>query len=145
MNADGSMTAIPETVLFAEDDVLVRMILSDYLRGCGYQVIEVRNADEALTLLREGETAVDVVLCGIAMGGAIDGFGLSDWVKANRPGIDMILAGSIPRAANVAADLCDGGPLPKPYEPLAVVDRIRRLRSARSARRRARATAVSEG
>ena len=145
MNADGSINALSETVLIAEDDVVVRMIGSDYLRGCGYRVIEVRNADEALTILRQGGTSVDVVLCGIAIGGTVDAFGLSDWVKANRPGLDMILAGSIPRAAKVAADLCDDGPLPKPYEPWAVVDRIRRLRSARSARRRARAIEVSEG
>ena len=139
MTIDAPADALQQTVLVAEDDVLVRMIVSDYLRGCGYRVIEARNADDALRLLREDDTPVDVVLCGIAMGGSIDGFGLSTWVEANRPEIDMVLAGSIPRAANAAAELCDDGPLPKPYEPRAVVDRIRRLKSARAARLRARA------
>ena len=55
--------------------------------------------------------------------------------------VRMVLAGSIPRAARVASDLCDDrAPQPKRYEARAVVDRIRRLHAARAARRRARAS-----
>lgn len=133
--------APPETVLVAEDDVLVRMVIADYLRGCGYRVVEARGADEALEILRDSATRVDIVLCGIAMGGDIDAFGLASWIAANRTNIDVVLAGSIPRAAHVASELCDaGGPRPKRYEPRAVVERIRRLRAARAARNRARAS-----
>lgn len=128
----------PETVLVAEEDVLVRMVVSDYLRGCGYRVVEVRSADEALDVLRDAATRIDVVLCGISIGGDIDSFGLAAWLAANRDDIDIVLAGSIPRAVQAASDLCDDAGRPKPYEPGAVVERIRRLRSARAARRRAR-------
>lgn len=128
----------PETVLVAEEDVLVRMVVSDYLRGCGYRVVEARSADEAQEILRDASTRVDAVLCGISIGGDIDSFGLAGWIAANRTDIDIVLAGSIPRAVQAASDLCDDGGRPKPYEPAAVVERIRRLRSARAARRRAR-------
>jgi len=66
----------------------------------------------------------------------MDGFALSQWVRANRPGLDVILAGSVSRAASAAADLCEEGTLPKPYESQVVVDRIRRLMAARAARKK---------
>jgi CheY-like chemotaxis protein len=40
-----------ETVLVVEDDVLIRMPISQYLRDCGYRVIEAANADEAMAVL----------------------------------------------------------------------------------------------
>jgi CheY-like chemotaxis protein len=125
-----------ETVLVVEDEVFIRMVISDYLRGCGYKVIEAANADEALTILQHLEINVDVVFSDIEMPGSMDGFALSTWIRENRAGLDVILAGTVPRAANAAAELCESGPLPKPYEPQVVVDRIRRLMSARATRKR---------
>jgi len=34
-----------ETILVVDDEVLVRMVISAYLRDCGYKVIEATNAD----------------------------------------------------------------------------------------------------
>jgi len=98
------------------------------------QVIEAANADEALIVLQRLEIGVDIVFSDIEMPGAMDGFGLSTWIRANRPGLDVILTGSVPRAANAAADLCEQGPIPKPYESQSVVNRIKRLMAARTAR-----------
>lgn len=128
--------SIRETVLVVEDEVYVRMVVSEYLRGCGYKVIEAANADEALTVLRNPEIPVDIVFSDIEMPGTMDGFALSQWIRANRPGLDVILAGSVVRAVGAATELCDEGPLPKPYEPRAAADRIHRLIAARATRRR---------
>jgi len=49
-------------VLLAEDDVLMRMPLAEYLRGCGYKVIEASSADEAIDVLDDDTFAPDVVL-----------------------------------------------------------------------------------
>jgi hypothetical protein len=38
----------PETVLVVEDEILIRMPISQYLRDCGYKVIEAASADEAM-------------------------------------------------------------------------------------------------
>jgi hypothetical protein len=61
----------------------------------------------------------------------MDGFGLAQWTRSNRPGLEVILTGSVPRAVNAAASLCEDGPVPKPYEPQSVHDRIHRLLAAR--------------
>ncbi len=114
-----------------EDEVVIRMVISEYLRGCGYKVIEAASADEAVIVLQHLDIKVDVVFSDIEMPGSMDGFALSTWVRANRSGVDVILTGTVARAANAAADLCESGPLPKPYEPQIAVDRIRRLLAAR--------------
>ena len=108
------------------------MVISEYLRHCGYKVVEAANADEAFTILKHTEVNIDVVFTVVQLPGTVDGFGLATWIRKNRPTLDVILTGTIPGAAKSAADLCDEGTLPRPYEPKVVTDRIRRLRAAHS-------------
>lgn len=125
-------TDVPSSsaVLLVDDDVIARHLLSEYLRHCGYKVIEAASADEALAVLKSTDIPIDVVLSGVDSGG----FELAKWVRATRPNIDLILAGTLDRAAGAAADLCEEGPMAKPYEPQTVVDRIKRLRAVRLAK-----------
>jgi CheY-like chemotaxis protein len=133
MSAEGSSAPAREVVLVVEDEVLVRYVISDYLRECGYKVIEAANADEALAVLQKASVRVDIILSNVQLPGAIDGFALARWVRANQSAVGVILAGTISRAADAAAELCEEGPmLAKPYEPQAVVDRIKRLLAERS-------------
>ncbi|HKU13251.1 MAG TPA: response regulator [Steroidobacteraceae bacterium] len=125
-----------QVVLVVEDEILVRMIIADYLRSCGYRVIEAVSADEAMIILQHRELEVDVVFSDVEMPGSMDGFELSRWLRANRPTVDVILAGSVARATDAAAELCDSGPIPKPYEPQLAADRIRQLMALRSARKK---------
>jgi len=125
-----------ETILVVEDDVLVRMPIAQYLRDCGYKVIEAANADEARTVLLRHEISIDIVFSDIDMPSYMDGFGLSKRIREHRPGLDVILVGTVPRAVNAAKELCDSSPLPKPYESQAVHDHIRRLLAARKAKGR---------
>ena len=93
-------TEVPETILVVEDDVLVRMPISQYLRDCGYKVIEAANADEAMTVLLHKETVIDIVFTDIEMPGTLDEFGLARWVRNSSPGVDVILAGTLPRTVD---------------------------------------------
>ena len=120
-----------ETVLIVADEIFVRTGVAQYLRGCGYKVIESASAAEALTVLQNEAIAVDVVFCDITIPGTMNGFGLSSWIKSNRPELDVVLTGSLDRTVDAATDLCEDGPLPKPYEHQSVLDRIRRLRGLR--------------
>jgi CheY-like chemotaxis protein len=134
MTEAATSTSAQETILVVEDEVFARMVISEYLRQCGYKVIEAANADEALTILKHTEINIDVVFTVVQLPGSIDGFGLATWIRKNRPNLDVVLTSTVSRAANAAAELCEEGPLPRPYEPQAVVDRIRRLRADRSSR-----------
>jgi DNA-binding NtrC family response regulator len=130
------VTKLPEpqeTILVVEDDVLIRMPIAQYLRDCGYKVIEAVSADEAMAVLLHRETVIDIVFSDIEMPGSVDGFGLSKWIRENRPGMDVILAGTVPRTIDAAKGLCESGPVPKPYDAQSVHNHIRRLLAARKA------------
>ena len=110
--------AAPEsapTVLVVEDEVLVRMVVSDYLRDCAFHVVEAGSGDEAIQILEAG-IEVDIVFSDVHMPGEIDGFALSHWVRRARPGVKVILTSGVARSAKAAGDLCEEGPLlAKPY------------------------------
>ncbi len=135
MSSDAVDSTEPAIVLVVEDEVLMRHAISEYLRDCGYKVIEAASADEAMLVLTKSQLEVDVLFSDIELPGAMDGFALAQWTRANRPGMEVILTGSVPRAVDSAADLCEEGPVPKPYESQVVHDRIRRLLAARSRRK----------
>jgi CheY-like chemotaxis protein len=56
-----SKAANNRTVLVPDDDVLVRMPVVQFLRDCGYRVVEAASTDEAITILQNTNTSVDVV------------------------------------------------------------------------------------
>jgi DNA-binding NtrC family response regulator len=127
--------SLQETVLLVEDEVLVRMPIAQYLRDCGYKVIEAVNADEAMAVLLHKDTVVDFVFSDIEMPGAVDGFGLAKWIREHRPGLDVLLAGTVPRTVQNAQQLCEQSSVPKPYDAQIVHDHIKRLLEARKARK----------
>ena len=122
---------LQETILLVEDEVLVRVPIAQYLRDCGYRVIEAVNAEEAMTVLLHEETVVDVVFSDIEMPGAVDGFGLAKWIREHRPGLDVLLAGTINRTVENAKQLCAEGAVRKPYDAEIVHNHIKRLLAAR--------------
>jgi DNA-binding NtrC family response regulator len=89
-----------------------------------------------MVVLLHRETPIDVVFSDIEMPGSIDGFGLAKWIRENRPGLDVILTGTLPRTVDSAKELCEQGPISKPYDAQVVHNQIRRLLAARQAAKR---------
>lgn len=116
--------AQPQTILVVEDDILIRIDIADHLRGCGWDVVETGSAAEAITLLESGAD-IDLVLSDIQMPGEMDGFGLASWVRAHRPHVRIILTSGAVQGIEVAASLCDEGPIGKPYDHQLLAERIR--------------------
>jgi DNA-binding response OmpR family regulator len=122
-----------QTVLVVDDDVLMRMPICQYLRDCGYRVLEAASADEATTILQKPDIHVDAILSDVEMRGKMNGFSFAQWARSVRPGVNIVLAGTPERAAQAAGELCEQGPiLVKPYDHKIVLDRIKRLLAARA-------------
>jgi DNA-binding NtrC family response regulator len=117
-----------ETIMVVDGEVLVRHAIADYLRSCGFTVIEAASSDEALAVLSDATIALDAILCDARITGSMGGFELARHVRATRPGLEVVLAGNIQSRAEAAAEFCDEGPqLARPYDPQGVVDFIKRL------------------
>lgn len=120
------------TVLMVEADVLIRQPVAEYLRACGYRVLEAGSTDEALLVINAGMT-VDVLFADAQAPGRLDGFGLANWIRKNRPGARVVLAGSIVSETREAGKLCEKGPhLKKPYDHALLADEIKRALAARA-------------
>lgn len=136
--SSGGNAALPQepaagTLIVAETDVLARMVLGQYLRECGYDVIEAATSDDVIKVLRSGQT-VDAILLDAQISGGLAGFTLARQVREHYPKTDIVLTFGVARAAEKAGDLCDQGPLEKPYHPEELVRRIKRLRQKRKPR-----------
>lgn len=119
-------------VILLDADVVVRHVLAEYLRTCGYQVVEAVSSEDVLSILKHGEPRIDTVLADVNAPGTIAGFALLRHLKTHFPDVDVVLAGSRTKAADEVADLCEEGPtLARPYEPQLVLAEIRRLIAAR--------------
>ena len=93
------------------------MSLADYLRECGFQVLEAASGDEALEVLQARGDDVDVVFSDIQMPGKTDGFGLARWIRHHLEGMTVLLTSGVAHAASKAEDLCLDGPIvEKPYD-----------------------------
>lgn len=124
LDEQASMDAAIETILVVDDEVLVRMVIADHLRDCGFRVFEAGNGSEAIAVLSSGEP-VDLVFSDVQMP-ECNGFELARWVRRERPDVKVMLTSGGVKAAETASDLCENGPLlGKPYDVGEVVRRIR--------------------
>jgi len=115
-----------ETILVVDDEVLIRMVIAEHLRDCGYRVIEAGDGDEAIEVL-QADDRIDIVFTDVQMPKR-NGFELAQWVRRERPTVKVILSSGGVKAAEVAHDPCESGPLmTKPYNLDHVVARIRAL------------------
>ena len=120
-----------QCILVVDGDVLVRHAISDYLRQCGYTVVEAATTDEAMTVLGADDVAVNVVLCDALAPGWQTALGFRAWAAQHCQNVQVVLARNIEAAANKAAELCEEGPqLARPYDPESVVEYVKRLSSS---------------
>ena len=112
------------TVLVVEDEVLVRMPIAEYLRDCGYNVLEAGSAGEAIHLVDANEP-VDVVFSDVRMPGDMDGFGLARWIRDHHPELPVLLTSGYSAARD--AEAAEMKLIEKPYSQAQVLNRIRAL------------------
>jgi CheY-like chemotaxis protein len=117
-------------IIVVEPEILVRMVIAEYLRNCAYKVIEAGSADDALAVLRS-ELKVELVFAEVHGIGAMDGFSLATEIRRTYPDVDVILTSGVANAAEKSHALCEGRVIDKPYQPQDIVRRINILRERR--------------
>lgn len=78
-------------VLIVEDEILVRVGLSEELQDAGYHVVEAADGVSALDVLNGGDR-IDLMFTDIRMPGGIDGWDLAERARALRPELPVIYA-----------------------------------------------------
>jgi len=86
------VVAIREPVLLVvEDEVLIRLSVSDFLRDEGFTVIEAGSAREALTVLK-ARSDISLVVTDIQLSDAMEGLDLIREIRNSFPNIKVMTA-----------------------------------------------------
>lgn len=115
-------------VLVVEDEVLLRVELSEELRSAGYAVVEAATGDAAKALL-ESPNRIALVCTDVRMPGKLNGIALTRWIKANHPDLPVIIISGEVTARHVP-DLADAQ-LTKPVKIAQLISRIEGLLALR--------------
>ncbi|HJV91254.1 MAG TPA: ATP-binding protein [Holophagaceae bacterium] len=115
-----------ETILLVEDEDQVRAVARDCLTRAGYRVLEVKNGQEAITLLARAHSPVDLLLTDVIMPG-MNGRLVSELAQSIQPGLRVLfMSGYTDDAILRHGVLKEGVPfLEKPFMPSALRRRVR--------------------
>ena len=115
------------SVLFVEDDVLVREAVVEALGAAGFAVRVAVSGDDALAQLDGGE-AVDIVFSDIVMPGSVSGIDLAAAIRERWPALPVVLAtGYTERRVSIPGVKI----LAKPYDVEQLVGLLGRLSGRR--------------
>jgi DNA-binding NtrC family response regulator len=131
LSREYSSVADPEsyTVLVVEDEIMVRMPIAEFLRDCGYNVVEASCASEAIAAV-DAEGPVSVVFSDIRMPGNMDGVGLAEWFHSHHPSVPVLLTSGYNGGRSVSAATPGTKFIEKPYSQSLVANRIAALLDA---------------
>lgn len=114
-------------VLVVEDSTVIRMGAVDLVTFAGYEALEARSADEAISIL-ESRSDIDLVFTDVEMPGTMDGVKLSHYIRHRWPPVKLIVASG--RAVLEESSLPEGCQFfPKPYSDHTIVDAMARILS----------------
>lgn len=108
-------------ILIVDDDLTIRSYLRAVLQQEGFQTIEAANGLEALTIVRDLGTAVDLLLSDIQMP-RMDGITLARAVRDEFPAIPLILVSGY--SSQAGADDLDVRFIQKPFTPATLLTTI---------------------
>jgi PAS domain S-box-containing protein len=121
-----------ETILVAEDSEGVRRLVRQVLAGCGYDVLEARNGEEAVQVAAAHPGPIHHLLTDVVMPGA-SGRDASERIQAARPETKVLFMSGYTEDAILTKGVLESGIdfLEKPFTPGALEDKVRAVLGAR--------------
>jgi CheY-like chemotaxis protein len=114
----------PIVVIVVEDEPMVRMAAVGAFEDAGFEVLEGKNAQVALLILKTEGGRVQALFTDVEMPGVMDGLMLARQIHLDWPLISVMVASG--RVSPVAADMPEGSRFfEKPYDLAHVVAHIR--------------------
>lgn len=112
-------------LLVVDDDEVIRELIVETLRKCGYTVLEARDGREALDVAGGHDSAIDLLVTDVAMP-RLGGPELARELAAQRPGIRVLFVSGraragLPPQANF---------LEKPFTPTTLATAVRKALDA---------------
>ena len=117
---------VNETVLLVEDDPAVRESMSHVLSNEGYQVVQARNASEALIACRNHPGEIELLISDLVLPG-MGGHQVAQRVRQLRPKVRVLFTSGYNREAIAKADRSKVLYFRKPFTGDALLRRVREV------------------
>jgi two-component system cell cycle sensor histidine kinase/response regulator CckA len=120
-----------ERIVLVDDDSSIRRTTQQILETLGYQVDAYSNGPEALRAITRDSQPISLLLTDYDMPG-LTGYELAQLVRAERPGIPVLICSGWPEESLMAAVNPDSRPpfLQKPYTLKSLARKIREILDA---------------
>jgi DNA-binding response OmpR family regulator len=109
-------------ILVADDDVMIRNLVTLLLQARGYMVLSASDGQEALALSRKYPGTIDLVVTDMEMP-RLNGMDLCSHLQEERPGIKLILMSGADKKEIVRQNI-NLPFLPKPFDGEALLARV---------------------
>lgn len=115
------------TVLFLDDDELLRNTVRRVLELYGYEVLEAAHAHGALEVVNAHQGPIDLILCDLVLPG-LSGREAASALLARRPETKILYTSGYSSAGSFRGELEKSGMnfLPKPFEVQELLDAVER-------------------
>jgi CheY-like chemotaxis protein len=125
---EAKLNSDPRIVLIAEDEDLVRRMLTKVLSSAGYRILEARHGEEALRMATFAHPYLHLVITDVIMP-ELDGRGLGQRLKDRFPSLPILYISAFPAddLFHRGAPAVDAPFLQKPFEPDALLRLVERL------------------
>lgn len=112
--------------LFADDDDLLRELVSTLLRDSGFDVVEAQSGQQALSLL--ASTNPDILMTDISMPGPFNGWALAKECRSLVPELPVIYMTTLAQSSSEMVE--NSIFIQKPYSPHQILAAVRQLTSS---------------
>jgi len=117
----GKLPKVGETIVLVEDEERVRTLCSLVLRKAGYQVIEAKNGREAMDIVKNLKSPINLLLTDVVMP-EMNGKEVADLITNQFPDVRVIyMSGFI---GEIAIDKTDSHFLQKPFTPTILTSKV---------------------
>jgi PAS domain S-box-containing protein len=129
MENDFPMLLGSETILLVEDDDSVRIYTASVLRGCGYEVMEAIDGNEACRLVENLSMRIDLLVTDVVMPGGIGGRKVAELTVAAHPEAKVLYISGYTDDALVRHGVTEASIafLQKPFTPHTLAGKVREI------------------
>ncbi len=112
-------------ILLVEDEDSVRMFGAHALSDFGFNVLDVRTAEEALEIVTQNQRRIDLLITDVMLG-SMDGYDLAKLIKLELPDLKIVITSGYDETAMDGIELKKHLFLSKPYTLKELVDSARK-------------------
>jgi two-component system, cell cycle sensor histidine kinase and response regulator CckA len=115
-----------ETVLLVEDDISLRLLVSQILERCGYKVLPAASGMAAIEVWKTNREQIALLLTDLVMPEGINGFDLAKTLQGEKPGLKVVFTSGYAAKAGEGPPLFEGvNFLQKPYSSQKLAQALR--------------------